>query len=207
MANNVRNCIRFIGNESVLKCMKEINDRIAADSDPSDPHRTGVIGRVLYGLKGKDAFLSYDAIGGKWVVPEIDDDEKLIVTTGWDPARNFQDYLLRHLTTLDPNVIVAMDYDDEMPNFLGVRYVLMKGMVQRTYERELETTNMEMYGYEEVEEARSRNEVDEGKEIITWEDLWEKQMDLLEDAYAELKAENPATYSDPALRWRANRRP
>ena len=96
-----------------------------------------------------------------------------------------------------------MDYDDEMPNFIGVRYVLMGNGVQRTYEREIDTTNMEMCGYDEVDQTKERLKSEgEEKEVMTWEDFWEKQKDLLEDAYAELKQENPKAYKDPELRWR-----
>ena len=202
MANNVRNCIRFIGNKNVEACMREIVKRLREESDPEDRYGTGQIGRVLYGLSGNAAYLSYDAIGGKWIYFEYEDDEKLTVITGWDPARVFQEYLLEKLVLIDPKVIIAMEYDDEMPNFIGVRYALMKNGVIRTYEREIDTRHMEMCGYGEVEETKARVEEEgEEKEVMTWEDVWGKQADLLFDAYKELKRENPSAYKDPELRW------
>lgn len=202
MANNVRNCIRFIGNSNVEMCMREIVKRLREDSDPEDRHGTGTIGRVLYGLEGDAAYLSYDEIGGKWIYFDYEDDEKLTVITGWDPARVFQEYLLERLTLIDPNVIIVMEFDDEMPNFIGVRYALMRNGVRRTYERKIDTRHMEMCGYDELDETIARVKTEgEDKEVMIWEDFWGKQADLLYDAYKELKRENPDAYKDPELRW------
>lgn len=203
MANFVRNNIRFIGNEKLALCIKEINDRLSADKDPSDLHKTGLIGRVLYGLSGKDAFLSYDEIGGKWIVPDSDDDEKLIVTTGWDPARKFQDYLLSRIVQLDQNAIVVMDYDDEMPNFIGVRYVLMDDSEIQVFESELDTSDLTVVGLDDVEETEKEYRLDgDDRKVIAWDDLWTMQSEMLADAYDQLKSEYPAAYPDPALAWR-----
>lgn len=203
MANFVRNDIRFIGNDKVDDCMREIVLRLRMDNEPNDTHGTGKIGRVLYGLSGDDAFLSYDEIGGKWIYFEYEDDERLTVTTGWDPARKFQDYLLEKLVTLDPNVIISMQYDDESPRFVGVRYVLMDDMEIQSYERELDTSEYTIVGLEDVEEKKQElAQEDSESEVISWDDFWDKQSELLAEAYDELKADYPQAYKDPALRWR-----
>lgn len=204
MANEVRNQIRFIGNKHVSDCMIEINRRLQLDNNPNDPNGLGKIGRVLYGLEGDASFLSYDQVGGKWIYYDFDDDDTLVVFTGWDPARKFQDYLLSKISTLDPNVIIAMEYDDEGPGFVGVRYVTMKDSQVFSYEREIDTSELKIVDMFEVEDTKSElmSEGDES-EVISWDDLWEKQKDLLAYAYKELKNNFPHAYPDPSLRFRS----
>lgn len=204
MANNVRNVIRFLGNDKVQECLKEIVLRLRSDNASNDPHGMGTIGRVLYGLSGDEAFLSYDEIGGKWIYFEYEDDERLTVVTGWDPARNFQDYLLEKIITLDPNVIIAMEYDDESPRFVGVRYVLMDGDEIQSYEREFDASEIMFVADNEIEETLEELESNgDDTEVLSWEDLWEKQHQLLVEAYDELKADYPKAYPDPSLRFRS----
>lgn len=203
MANDVRNFIRFIGNRKVSACMHETNKRLNADSDPGDTYGTGAIGRVLYGLEGDDAFLSYDEIGGKWIYYEYADDDKLMFVTGWRAATVFQDYLLSRLVQLDPNVIVAMEYDDEGPNFIGVRYVLMDDSEIQVFENELDTSDLTVVGLDEVEETENQHRVEgNDSKVIAWDDLWDMQSEMLANTYDQLKSEYPAAYPDPNLAWR-----
>jgi hypothetical protein len=203
MANDVRNFIRFIGNEKVSACMREINERLRNDSSPGDSYGTGAVGRVLYGLEGNDAFLSYDEIGGKWIYYEYADDDKLMFVTGWRAATIFQDYLLSRVVQLDPNAIVVMDYDDEMPNFIGVRYVLMDDSEIQVFESELDTSDLTVVGLDDVEETENRHRLDgDDSKVIAWDDLWAMQIEMLADAYDQLKSEYPAAYPDPHLAWR-----
>lgn len=203
MANNVRNVIRFLGNDKVQECLKEIVLRLKIDKDSNDLYGTGSIGRVLYGLSGDDAFLSYDEIGSKWIYFEYEDDDILSVITGWQPARLFQEYLLEKMLTLDPNVIIALEYDDESPRFIGVRYVLMDDMEIQSYEREFDASEINFVADEDVEKTRVELEKNcNDTEVLGWEDFWHKQYQLLCDAYDELKSEYPHAYEDPSLRWR-----
>lgn len=203
MANDVRNFIRFIGNEKVIACMREIDQRLRNSSRLGDSYGTAAVGRVLYGLEGDDAFLSYDHIGGKWIYYEYADDDKLMFVTGWRAATVFQDYLLRRLVQLDPNVIVVMDYDDEMPNFIGVRYVLMDDSEIQVFESELDTSDLTVVGLDDVEETEKKYRLDgDGRKVIAWDDLWVMQSEMLADAYDQLKSEYPAAYPDPDLAWR-----
>lgn len=203
MANDVRNFIRFIGNEKVIACMREIDERLRNSSRAGDTYGTRAVGRVLYGLEGDDAFLSYDEIGGKWIYYEYADDDKLMFVTGWRAATIFQDYLLSRLVQLDPNVIVVMDYDDEMPNFIGVRYVLMDDSEIQVFENELDTSDLTVVGLDEVEETEKKYRFDgEDRKVIAWDDLWAMQSEMLADAYDQLKSEYPAAYPDPNLAWR-----
>ena len=203
MANDVRNFIRFIGNEKVSACMYEIDKRLNDDADPNDTYKLGKVGRVLYGLKGDDAFLSYEEIGGKWIYYEYLDDEKLMFVTGWRAATVFQDYLLSRLVQLDPNVIVAMTYDDEGPNFIGVRYVLMDDSEIQVFENELDTSDFTVVGLGEVEETEKQHQLDGNySKVIAWDDLWDTQSELLANTYDQLQSEYPAAYPDPDLAWR-----
>ena len=199
----VRNFIRFIRNGKIRACWREINERSRNDSSPGDTYGTGAVSRVLYGLEGDDEFLSYDEISGKWIYYEHADDGKLMLVTGWCAATVFRDYLLSRLVQLDTNVIVAMDYDDEIPNFIGVKYVLMDDLEIQVFEKKRDTRDLTVVGLDEVEETENQHRLDgNDSKVIAWDDLWDMQSETLANTYDQLKGKYPAAYPYPSLAWR-----
>jgi len=69
----------------------------------------------------------------------LDEDEPLRLISGWRPVFEIQNQILECASKLDPHVIVFMEHDDEMPNFIGVSYVtLEKGrIIESDIEKEL----------------------------------------------------------------------
>lgn len=175
MANFVTNYIRLIGNKSIEQLAIEINKRFTEDCKKNNYQTdTTSVGRILYGYEGDKAYLS-DEIDAKWVHLDgpLEDWEPLRLISGWRPIFEIQDHILLHATKLDPKVIVYMEYDDEMPNFVGARYILLdKGEIQ-SFESEIDTSNLGVVSEDEVEEyIKQNNETNDFEKIVTWDDIW-----------------------------------
>jgi hypothetical protein len=174
MANFVTNRIRLIGNESIKQLAVEINKRFTEDCKKSG-HQTDTtsVGRILYGYEGDKAYLS-DEMDAKWVHLDgpMDDWEALRLISGWRALTQIQDHILWYAAKLDPKVIVYMEYEDEMPNFVGARYVLLDDSEIQSFESEIETRNYAVVSDDEVDEYIEKNkETKEYEEVISWQEL------------------------------------
>ncbi len=189
MANFVTNRIRLIGNESIKQLAVEINKRFTEDCKKSG-HQTDTtsVGRILYGYEGDKAYLS-DEMDAKWVHLDgpMDDWESLRLISGWRALTQIQDHILWYAAKLDPKVIVYMEYEDEMPNFVGARYVLLDDSEIQSFESEIETRTYAVVSDDEVDEyIEKNNETNEYEEVISWQglsDLLYKQQQI---AYKEM---------------------
>ena len=154
MANFVTNRIRLIGNESIKQLAVEINKRFTEDCKKNGYQTdTSSVGRILYGYEGDKAYLS-DEMDAKWAHLDgpMDDWEPLRLISGWRALTQIQDHILWYAAKLDPKVIVYMEYEDEMPNFVGARYVLLDDSEIQSFESEIETRNYAVVSEDEVNE-------------------------------------------------------
>ena len=174
MANFVTNRIRLIGNESIKQLAVEINKRFTEDCKKNGYQTdTSSVGRILYGYEGDKAYLS-DEMDAKWAHLDgpMDDWEPLRLISGWRALTQIQDHILWYAAKLDPKVIVYMEYEDEMPNFVGARYVLLDDSEIQSFESEIETRNYAVVSEDEVNEyIEKNNETNEYEEVISWQDL------------------------------------
>jgi len=174
MANFVTNRIRLIGNESIKQLAVEINKRFTEDCKKNGYQTdTSSVGRILYGYEGDKAYLS-DEMDAKWAHLDgpMDDWEPLRLISGWRALTQIQDHILWYAAKLDPKVIVYMEYEDEMPNFVGARYVLLDDSEIQSFESEIETRNYAVVSEDEVDEyIKKNNETNEYEEVISWQDL------------------------------------
>ncbi|MBT8606384.1 hypothetical protein G6677_07915 [Polynucleobacter paneuropaeus] len=174
MANFVTNRIRLIGNESIKQLAVEINKRFTEDCKKNGYQTdTSSVGRILYGYEGDKAYLS-DEMDAKWAHLDgpMDDWEPLRLISGWRALTQIQDHILWYAAKLDPKVIVYMEYEDEMPNFVGARYVLLDDSEIQSFESEIETRNYAVVSEDEVDEyIEKNNETNEYEEVISWQDL------------------------------------
>ena len=174
MANFVTNRIRLIGNESIKQLAVEINKRFTEDCKKNGYQTdTLSVGRILYGYEGDKAYLS-DEMDAKWAHLDgpMDDWEPLRLISGWRALTQIQDHILWYAAKLDPKVIVYMEYEDEMPNFVGARYVLLDDSEIQSFESEIETRNYAVVSEDEVNEyIEKNNETNEYEEVISWQDL------------------------------------
>lgn len=82
-----------------------------------------------------------------------------------------------------------MEYDDEMPNFVGISYVVLEdgGIIEFDIETELRGW---LVAYDsDYEEAFKANLVSkEYEEVLRWEEVWEIMQDMRTEAFTALKA-------------------
>jgi len=174
MANFVTNRIRLIGNDSIKQLAEEINLRFTEDCQKNRYQTdTSCVGRILYGYEGDKACLS-DEMDAKWVYLDgpMDDWEALRLISGWSAVTQIQDHILWYAAKLDPKVILYMEYEDEKPNFVGARYVLLDDSEIKSFESEIETRNFTVVSENEVDEYKEKNkETNEYGEVISWQDI------------------------------------
>ena len=195
MANFVTNRIQFFGNEKIDELCKEIDRRIREDKLQTEKYQDlSLVERIFYGQEHSDINWCYENIGGKWIYADGNGDEsEFHFVTGWRPAFGFQDHLLRHAAKLDPNVVICLDYDDEMPNFVGARYVLLNEGRIDSFHEEADTSEYTVVMEDDVEDKKQElrdNDEDDSK-VIWWQDLWEilhnEKMAALEQMQSEYK--------------------
>ena len=191
MANFVKCRFVLIGNKAIDNLVEEMVRRISEDRKINTKHADiSRVGRLFYGLEGDEAFLSNELVGAKWIHDDRDYDG-LSFVGGWRPVRGFQDHLLKYASILDPKLIILMEYEDESPNFVGARYVLMKDGQITEYEYELDMGDTLVTFESDLEDAKAENkESKEYEQIILWEDLYIKTKVCREIAFTDMKEEN-----------------
>lgn len=178
MANNVRNQLQIYGDKRISQVIDEMISRLDKDNAATLAD-TGSVGRVLYGLSGNDAILGYDEIGAKWIYYDEGYWNQLVFTSGWSPARGLQDHIVEHLAKIDPHAFSVLEYDDEMPNFVGVRIAYWDGTTVKCLEREVDTRDTKIVDDDELDEALAELQADgeeaEYEAVKTWDDVWDEQ--------------------------------
>ncbi|MEA9569125.1 hypothetical protein [Polynucleobacter sp. AP-Nickl1-40-C4] len=181
------NRISLIGNDAIKELAKEINRRFNEDCRLNNNYSdTSQVGRLLFGLSGDAAYLS-DKLDAKWVHIDggLDEDEPLRLISGWRPVFEIQNQILECASKLDPHVIVYMEYDDEMPNFIGVSYVTLKkgDIIEFNMQKDLSSWLVAYDG--DYDEAFNENLTSkEHEEVLRWEEVWELMGDMRAEAFA-----------------------
>ena len=176
MANLVTNRIRLIGNKSIINLAKEINRRFAVDFEGNDSEvDTTIVGRILYGFDDERAHLS-SLIAAKWVYVNalLEEWEDLRLVSGNWAVKEIQDHILLHASKIDPKVIVYMEYSDEMPNFIGARYVLLDNNKIQAFEAEFDFASSNVVDDDELDDAIEENSISlEFEKVLNWDGVWE----------------------------------
>jgi hypothetical protein len=176
MANHVTNQIRLIGNKSIKNLAKEINRRFAIDFEENDSEIDGtIVGRILYGFEDERANLT-NQIAAKWVHVNalLDEWEPLRLISGNWSVKEVQDHILLHASKIDPKVIVYMEYSDEMPNFVGARYVLFWENEIQSFEAEFDFSNSNVVDDDDLEDAVEENsKTKEFEKVLNWDGVWD----------------------------------
>ncbi len=188
MANYVRSRFVLIGNEAVKKYSEDLRVKLEKNlQETGNNEDLSAVGRIIYGLSGDSAYLSYDEVGAKWVMVDGDViDSGLAFISAWDPPTLLQDHLLNEIYNLDPQAIILMEYEDEMPNFVGARYVVMNDNAISEEDFREDLTSYHLVSEDDFDEAVAENEqTEEYERVITWEDI-----QLILDEQKEMAFEN-----------------
>lgn len=192
MSSIVTNQIVLIGNKAIEDLSKEINRRFSADYRLNGLERSAV-GRILYGLSGNDALLSKE-MSASWVYCEtpLGDLDSLRLMSGYKPINEIQDHIVKYASRLDPKVISCMQYSEEYPRFIGVRYAINLNNKIHSYESNIDTYEYTVEDEDEIEGIKEELQ-EEGydlSKIITWEDISIMLLEARKTQYLKMKAEN-----------------
>ena len=192
MSSIVTNQIVLIGNRAIEDLSKEINRRFNADSHLNRLDRSAV-GRILYGLSGNDALLSKE-ISASWVYCEtpLGDLDSLRLISGYKPVNEIQDHIVKYACKLDPKVISCLQYSEEYPRFIGVRYAINHNNKIHYYESNIDTYEYTVEVEDEIDRLKEELQ-EEGydlSKIITWEDISNMLLEARKTEYLKMKAEN-----------------
>jgi len=117
MANHVNTYIRVITNDAGTQVMRELKKKLGRDpSGDYEKHLGYAFAEDIDDIYGR----MIDLTSAKWAyVTEIDDDS-IAIYSAWNYVERFCEHLASEIGAADPNVILYVNYEDEMPNFVGV---------------------------------------------------------------------------------------
>ena len=117
MANDVNNFITIECNEEARAEMKRI-----AEAMNKSEHKNLEVADVLWdGEFENHVSWTTENLGAKWCTCEEACEDHLMLTSAWYQVDGVQDKLYEKLKKFDENVLVHMTYEDECPDFIGVR--------------------------------------------------------------------------------------
>lgn len=126
MANHVNTHIRFEKlNEDGVAKLNELYSRI----------RSGQSYEWFSDMWGLDPEITdkYDwnceNVGPKWCHFEDRGDDFMTLTSAWSYPQQGIEWLIEQLAEVDPNVLVYVSYEDEMPNFFGCWFFNKDGII------------------------------------------------------------------------------
>ena len=118
MANHVHNHISVQGNEAALAKFKELFDRVEDDN----------LDDIFEEKCPDDNWYDWriNNIGAKWATVEDVDVDYAIVVSAWSAVIQACEYISKQLFEIDPDHIITLSAEDEMPNWFGV-YIFAEG--------------------------------------------------------------------------------
>jgi len=126
MPNYVQNKITLHGNNDTVALVAEMVRRFNEDRKKmKGKDDGGALGRVLYGMSGEEAHLSYEKTGSRLVFMDdyIKDGKTFNFQSSWEPLHKLQDYILKYASTIDPSVVVINTSIEEGSAFYGCRII------------------------------------------------------------------------------------
>ena len=184
MANNVNSWINIIGNDAANAKFEELIsnlDHIHKKYDYADT-RT-----VSDGFFGSTEVFSHDDIrlgGAKWAYIEEAYSGQIAIVSGWDPAFGLGRVVCEILSTVDPDVIVTMRFEDEIPNFVGASAWSLNG---KSVVRSDCWRATDMYEFIDFNDLLELDE-EEAEDYRSWDDVGEMQDQCLEQAKLNIAA-------------------
>lgn len=125
MTNLVRSQISIFTNDQDANLVPEINRRISAQINASKD--MAVIGKVLFGLSGKEAILGKKVLGVDSIYPvllPLQNSLLVCMSLNGVPYR-LQDHIFNHIVTIDPMAVVCMDHYDKKSSVIGSRMLVL----------------------------------------------------------------------------------
>lgn len=181
MANHVNTTVHLHTTEEGKKRFEEILSRVSTLNDKD------VYSHNAEELFDSDDMGSYDGninnMGAKWVTVDEFGEDYLHLTSAWSVPDGILEMIAKEINEVDADSYITVEYEDEMPNFVGV--ALYKGG---------EVVDQEMFDWDEIKDKL--NEIpelaehwdeeeedwsDEGRDIMS-EYLWETTREMQDNA-------------------------
>lgn len=186
--------ITLIGNDRIRSLVKEIGNRYKRLIEAGyDAESMEAVAKLFYGEDKDGNHPCYQTIRAKWFYLEDCDIDTLYFRSGNWPLEEIQDHILKHASSLDPHLIVFMEYRDEAPQELGSSYKLLdKGKVV-SFESKIDLSNF--YIIDEDDEKSSDNE-------LTMEDVYRKWNFTRKELFDTLKKKYTWAKDDYFANWK-----
>ena len=179
MSEKITNKFTFYGNVQIQGLESELISRFQKDRASGHNEMTAVK-RLLFGLAEDAAFESYEIIGSHWAW-YFGSKQKFELESKQYALEELQDYITARAATLDPDVVVQMDYIGNTPEIIGTRFTCLDsegGLVSEYAEEELNCLFCDEDDIEEVLENRGNSNVT----VMSYQELDELILDLKESA-------------------------
>lgn len=183
MANHVTSTIKVRANEDGMKLWKELFVDKWEQLNVDELHRGDAHLAGFHEDAPPDDELTRDwmceNIGAKWAYAEEADDDYMRTVSAWSAVNDFAEYVAKKIAEVDPEVRVVMEYEDEMPNFIGVAHFDKDGLDDYS---EIEWDEIDALCREYSEELRELwNEDDQEytDEDAAREIVWEVQHEVV----------------------------
>ena len=122
-----------------------------------------------------------DNIGAKWAYARDWDEESISMYSAWSPCGEFAEWVVKEVCKADPDATGRLEYQDEMPNYIGVAKYDKDGMDD---DEVLEWDEIQQLCMAESPELKELwdEENDEWKdEDAAYEILWEIKWDIVSE--------------------------
>lgn len=181
MANHVNTTVHLHTTEEGKKRFEEILSRVSTLNDKD------VYSHNAEELFDSDDIGSYDGninnMGAKWVTIDDVGEDYISLTSAWSMPDGVVEMIAKEINEVDADSYITVEYEDEMPNFVGV--ALYKGG---------EVVDQEDFDWDEIKDKL--NEIpelaehwdeeeedwsDEGRDIMS-EYLWETTREMQDNA-------------------------
>lgn len=184
MQDHVRNFISVFGNDAVQATHREVIRRLR------DFHKINyatAIGEVLYGLPTEMAKLGRDKITADWARYAIDyeDDDLLSIDSGGRPPNQLLNHIIWFYSKVDPDCVLHNGYDHINAEFIGGSFKIVR--------------NSKIFNFEKFKnidafvcfESSLEEMLEEGGDVITWENFFDAKHDINLEARSLLIDEYP----------------
>jgi hypothetical protein len=185
VSEKITNSFKFYGNQAVLALENEIARRLHADRI-SDNDPDTAVQRILFGLSSSESFDSFVMTGAdcSWY---FGDGDKFELESKQCSLEALQDHITRCAATIDPLIVVQMDFIGNTPQLIGTRFTgfdSQNGVISACCEEEMNYTFCDESDVDDLLEEFEEDGRDISS-IMSFQELDERIAQLRENAHQE----------------------
>ena len=182
MANHVDGYLSIHANEEGMKAFGEIIKKLEGTRKEGDPSWGEVhLGELFFDDLDDPEFTRdwmCDNIGAKWAYARDWDEESISMYSAWSPCGEFAEWVVKEVCKVDPTATGRLEYQDEMPNYIGVAKYDANGLDDDECIEWEEIQELCMAESPELKELWDEETEDWKDEDAAYELLWEIKWDI-----------------------------